>query len=244
MSASAPAVPPLKTVAVEPVAKHTATVIFIHGLGDNGYGWKPVAQMFQQDTGLHHVKWVLPHAPQLPVTANMGVEMPSWFDILSFGFDSAEDETGMLRSLRSIDDLVAAEVAAGIPSERIVVGGFSQGGALSILTGVTSPRKYAGVVGLSAWALLRHKLHEMRSEHATTLPIFWGHGTHDPLVKFQFGVDSVTFLKDDLGIPATTIQSPDLRGIAFNAYSGVAHGTNDRELTDVKEWIKRIIPKT
>ncbi|KAA1466740.1 Phospholipase/carboxylesterase [Dentipellis sp. KUC8613] len=234
--------PPALTV--PPLTKHTATVLFIHGLGDTGDGWRPVADMFQADPGLSHVKWVLPHSPSIKVTANMGLEMPSWFDIISFGFDCEEDETGMLRSAHAINQLISAEIDSGVPPERIVVGGFSQGAAMSLLTGLSNERKVAGIVALSGWAPLRHKLKAMASRHATSIPIFWGHGTHDPLVKFEFALDSIEFLKNRVGIPATTLSAPDaagLKGICFNTYS-TGHSTTEKELDDLKGWLKKVIP--
>ena len=101
-------------------------------------------------------------SPTMRVTANMGMEMPSWFDIISFGFKSDEDEDGMLKTVRSLNELITAEVDAGIPADRIVLGGFSQGGAMSILTGLTSERKLGGIACLSGWVPLRHKFEAVR----------------------------------------------------------------------------------
>jgi predicted esterase len=133
--------------------------------------------MFSSDNELAHIKWVLPHAyvtwlPQLmlslltrlcaarptkPVTANFGMEMPSWFDIYSFGFDSKEDEAGMLQTRSALNALISDEVDNGTPPERVILGGFSQGAAMSLLTGLTGERKLGGVVCLSGWLPLREK---------------------------------------------------------------------------------------
>ena len=91
------------------------------------------------------------------MTANFGMEMPSWFDIYSFGFDGEEDEKGMLETSRSLNSLISDEVDSGIPSDRVVLGGFSQGAAMSLLTGLTSERKLGGIVSLSGWIPLRQK---------------------------------------------------------------------------------------
>ncbi|TFY76648.1 hypothetical protein EWM64_g7365 [Hericium alpestre] len=237
-----PSTPP-PALTVNALSKHTATVIFIHvrspslgaradrdtqGLGDTGDGWRPVADMFKSDPGLRHVKWVLPHS----------------FDIISFGFDCEEDEPGMLRSAQSIKQLISAEIESGVPSERIVVGGFSQGAVMSILTGLTYEDKMAGIAVLSGWTPLRHKLKTMVPPHAASTPVFWGHGTHDPLVKYEFAVDSVEYLKTRIGLPATTLAAPDrngLRGIAFNSYS-CGHSTTEKELDDLKSWLKKVVP--
>lgn len=92
------------------------------------------------------------------VTANMGMQMPAWFDLMSFSFESAEDESGMLRTVSSVNQLISAEIDSGIDPGRIVIGGFSQGAAISLLTGLTSERKLAGVVALSGWVVLRNKM--------------------------------------------------------------------------------------
>ncbi|KAF8759832.1 phospholipase Carboxylesterase [Rhizoctonia solani] len=107
----------LKFITVPPRAPHTATIIFSHGLGDTGDGWRPVATMLASQ--FPYVKWILPHAPVMPITINGGIEMPGWFDLYSLGkSDDKEDEEGLLRSSKLIHNLVAAENEAGIPSER------------------------------------------------------------------------------------------------------------------------------
>ncbi|KAJ7223956.1 Phospholipase/carboxylesterase/thioesterase [Mycena rebaudengoi] len=234
------AIAPLKLLTVPALSKHTATVIFVHGLGDTGNGWKPVADMFQRD--LPHVKWVLPHSPSMSVTANGGMVMPSWFDILSFGFDSEEDQPGMLKTAHSLNQLITAEVDAGIPASRIVLGGFSQGGAMSLLTGLTAERKLAGLAIMSAWLPLRNQFKSMASAHAASIPIFWGHGSADPLVKYEFARSSADYIMKNLGVPEAS--SGELKGLSFNTYNGIGHTTNQKELDDLKGWLKKAVPET
>ncbi|PBL02914.1 Phospholipase/carboxylesterase [Armillaria gallica] len=234
------AIAPLKHLTVSPLAAHTATVIFVHGLGDTGNGWKPVADMFRVEPALKHIKWVLPHSPIMSVTANMGMEMPSWFDIASFGLKDKEDEAGMLKTVKSLTQLIDTEVASGVDPNRIILGGFSQGAAMSLLTGLTMEHRLAGIVALSGWVALRDKLKSMLSGHATSIPIFVGHGSHDPLIKLTFSRESVDFLKDEIGIPEAT---PDnLTGLSYHVYQGVAHTASPDELDDLKAWITKIIP--
>jgi lysophospholipase-1 len=195
----------------------------------------------------------------------MGMSMPSWFDILSFGFDSDEDERGMLQTAHSLNQLITAEMdATGVPAARIVLGGFSQGGSMSLLTGLTSERRLAGVAVLSGWTPLRKKFKSVRvtpprvllqcdvlmfmgqmvSEHATSVPIFWGHGTLDSLVKHTFGVESVEWIKRELKVKPTTLkEGADLKGVAFNSYVGMGHSTDPKELADLSGWLQRVIPK-
>ncbi|KZP03945.1 Phospholipase/carboxylesterase [Athelia psychrophila] len=230
---------PLKTLIVKPISKHTATVIFVHGLGDSGHGWQPVAEILQRDPALSHIKWVLPHANQQPVTANGGMKMPSWFDIYSFDFDSDEDEAGMLKTSASINALISEEVNGDIDANRVILGGFSQGGAMSLLSGLTSERKLGGVAVLSGWLPLKNKFKAMAVSHAAQTPLFWGHGTSDPLVKFKLGTDSVEFLKSQLGFKQSDNSAA---GLDFHSYAGMAHSSCQEELNDLSAWLKRVAP--
>ncbi|CAA7258584.1 unnamed protein product [Cyclocybe aegerita] len=235
------AVAALQYLTVPAATRHTATVFFVHGLGDTGQGWEPVADMFRADPALAHVKWVLPHSPQRPVTANMGITMPSWFDIYSFGFDTAEDEEGMRTSAGLIKDLVKLEIEKnGIPANRILLGGFSQGGAMSLLAGLTGEFKLAGLTVLSGWLPLRSKFKDMASPNAISTPIFWGHGSADPLVKAQFSKDSADFLTEQLGVPLAKPGQPG--GLSYNVYEGMGHTTIPKELDELKTFIKSVLP--
>ncbi|PPQ63139.1 hypothetical protein CVT24_005779 [Panaeolus cyanescens] len=231
----------LKYLTIAAASKHTATVIFVHGLGDTGHGWSDVAEMFKADSGLSHVKWILPHAPQKPVTANMGMVMPSWFDIYSFGFNSAEDSKGMQETLTSLTNLIEEEqTKSGIDPSRILLGGFSQGGAMSLLTGLTGKHKLAGVGCLSGWLPLKNTFKEMAQPFASSVPVFYGHGDADPLVKPVLCQTSANFLVDELGIPRST---PDkFGGLYYNVYPNVAHNVSPKELDDFKTFIKRCLP--
>ncbi|KAI0030522.1 Phospholipase/carboxylesterase [Vararia minispora EC-137] len=235
---------PLKFLTVAAPQRHTATVIFVHGLGDTGYGWEPVAEMFKSE--LPHVKWILPHAPVQPVTGNGGMRMPSWFDIADFTFDPArkpvEDEKGMLETVDALNKLITAEVDAGIPADHIVLGGFSQGGAMTLLTGLTTERRLAGLAVLSGWTPITSKLKMMVNRHATSLSIFWGHGEADPLVRFVFARRSLEFLKTELRMAPASDSPDELKGIDFHSYTGVGHSTSPHELDDLKNWLKRVIP--
>ncbi|KAK7062169.1 acyl-protein thioesterase 1 [Favolaschia claudopus] len=233
------AIAPLKFLTVPALSRHTATVIFLHGLGDTGNGWKPVADMLKRENP--HIKWVLPHAPSMPVTGNGGMMMPAWFDIYSFQLDTREDQAGMLKTVHSVNQLITAEVDAGIPANRIVLGGFSQGGAMTLLTGLSAERKLAGLVVLSSWLPMQEKIKAMVSDHAPSVPIFWGQGTDDPLVRPSLAERSAKFVQEHLRFPVTTPDG-ELKGVSYNTYEGVGHSTNMKELEDLKAWLKRALP--
>jgi predicted esterase len=180
------------------------------------------------------------------------------FDIISFDFDGREDEEGMLKTVPSINDIISTEITSGLPASRIILGGFSQGGSTSLLTGLTSEKKIGGVAVLSGWLPLSHKFKEvcltaisilnrisahqpqMSSEHATQTPLFWGHGTDDPLIKYKFGTASVEYLTKTLGFKPVTDSTI---GVDFRSYKGMGHSTCQTELDDLRAWIKRVVPK-
>ena len=134
--------------------QHTATVIFLHGLGDSGHGWAPQISNIKPSG----VKLICPSANKMAVTLNAGVMMPAWFDLKSLNPNGPEDEAGVKAAAAYVNSLIQAEIEAGIPSERIIIGGFSQGGALGLYTALTSPHRLAGVIGLSCWIPLHKKL--------------------------------------------------------------------------------------
>ncbi|KAF8138312.1 Phospholipase/Carboxylesterase-domain-containing protein [Boletus edulis] len=214
---------------VKPSAKHTATVIFLHGLGDSGSGWLAIVKMIKDE--LPHVKWLLPNAPSRSITANRGFVMPGWFDLLAWDLgNKQEDRDGMLDSARTIDKYIQDEVNAGIPSERIVVGGFSQGGTMALLAGLTARGedglfggkygwKLGGVAVLSGWMPLSDAFpkvaptfcqtrgnsdqpSQMVSPHLVTTPILMSHGTADTVVPHSLGQRTSRILTNDLGLPA------------------------------------------
>ncbi|KAI0077332.1 Phospholipase/carboxylesterase [Panus rudis PR-1116 ss-1] len=235
-------------VVVPPKQEHTATIILIHGLGDTGNGGMSVlANMFSSDHELQHIKWILPHAPKRSVSANQGRIMPAWYNIFSFT-DPSEDEGDVQQSARGFNALIEAELAAGIPIDRIVLGGFSQGGSMTAYTGLTTEHKLAGLFILSGRLLLKNKWKSLPfSQHVKELPIFWGHGLDDPIVKYQSGVDSANFLKSELGIQevddSAVAAGEKPVGLSFHSYEGLPHTIGEQEMEDLKKWLKAVIPR-
>ncbi|ORX39168.1 Phospholipase/carboxylesterase/thioesterase [Kockovaella imperatae] len=230
----------LKHLKVSPKEAHTATIIFLHGLGDSGQGWLPVAKaLWSNFPGL---KWILPHAPLQPVTINQGMRMPSWFDLSTLDklTDSKyDDERGLLASIASVDALIQAEVDAGIPESKIFLGGFSQGGAVAMYSGLTGKRRLGGLLALSTWIPLNHKVPQTLTTHSRDIPIFWGHGKDDPVVAYEFGERSVDLLTRQLGFPRVPAGSIFARpGLRFQTYEHIGHGTNQREIEDIKLWLE------
>ncbi|OAQ34171.1 Phospholipase/carboxylesterase [Linnemannia elongata AG-77] len=220
----------LTSVVHQATAKHSATVIFIHGLGDSGHGWAPVGE----ELGRHlpHVKFIFPNAPDMPVTLNYGMAMPSWYDIKALStIDTDQDEAGMLKSRQQVMQIIREEVEQNnIPANRIVIGGFSQGCVMGLLTGLTAEYKFAGIVSLSGYMPLHKKIMNMASDANRKTPIFWGHGDADQVVRYDYGVHSVELLKKN---------KFDVR---FTTYRNLGHGSSPQEIRDLLNFLKEVIP--
>ncbi|CAJ1082487.1 acyl-protein thioesterase 1 [Xyrichtys novacula] len=222
MSAPLPAIVPA-------ARKATAAVIFLHGLGDTGHGW---AEAFA-GIRIPHVKYICPHAPTMPVSLNMRMSMPSWFDIYGLNPDAEEDESGIKRASENIKALIDQEVKNGIPSHRIILGGFSQGGALSLYTALTTQQKLAGVVALSCWLPLRNSFPQASANSANKdMHLLQCHGDSDPLVPFVFGSQTAEKMK--------TLINP--ANISFKSYRGLPHSACPEEMVDVKRFIEKQLP--
>lgn len=170
--------PPLE---IETDAVPRASVLLMHGLGADGSDFAPVVpQLAPLLSAVGPVRFVFPHASERPVTVNGGYVMPAWYDILGPG--RPEDEAGLRASQAEIEALIAREKARGVPAERIVLAGFSQGCAMALLTGLRHGERLAGIVGLSGYLpLAEHTVAERHSANAQT-PIFMAHGLQDDVV--------------------------------------------------------------
>jgi len=213
-------------VVVSASAKHTATLIFLHGLGDTGHGWATSIAAIRPP----HVKVICPTANKMPVTLNSGFQMPSWFDLMSLNADGPEDEAGIKRAADLVDKLIAEEVKSGVPSERIMIGGFSQGGALAVYTALHTDHKLAGVIGLSCWAPLHKDLPAGAKPANLNIPYLQAHGDCDPVVPYRWGQLTSTLLKGML---------PKHQ---FKTYKGMMHSTCEDEMQDVKKFIASSLP--
>ncbi|XP_029556909.1 acyl-protein thioesterase 1-like isoform X1 [Salmo trutta] len=216
--------------AIVPAArKATAAVTFLHGLGDTGHGW---AEAF---AGIltPHVKYMCTHAPIRPVTLNVGMSMPSWFDIIRLQTDAEEDEAGIKQASEKIKTLINQEVKNGITSHRIVLGGFSQGGALSLYTALTAQQKLGGAVALSCWLPPQHTFPQASANSANKeMHVLQCHGEADPLVPIMFRCLTMEKLK--------TLCNPS--NITFNTVKGILNSCVQQEIMDIKKLIEKQLP--
>jgi phospholipase/carboxylesterase len=157
------------------------SIIVLHGLGADGNDFVPIAQELDL-SAVGPVRYVFPHAPVRPVTVNGGYKMRAWYDILGVDLVRREDEAGLRESQAQVEALIAREVERGIPSERIVLMGFSQGCAVTLMTGLRHATTLAGLVGLSGYLPLLDKTAAERHPANAATPIFMAHGLQDPIV--------------------------------------------------------------
>lgn len=175
----------------KPRGRHTATLFFLHGLGDVASGWFSElvhgAQQALPATLVGGLKIVCPQAPTRPITLNMGMKMPGWYDITSLSSRVADPCEGIDDSRKVLLSLIEAEINIhGIPPSRIIVGGFSQGAALSLYTGFQYPSQLGGIVALSGYLPKPEYLLKNLAPEAMSTPLFMGHGTADQIVRFEY----------------------------------------------------------
>lgn len=188
----------LEIVRLDPPGPHDATVIWLHGLGADGNDFVPAIPHLGLPEG-HGVRFLFPTARAIPVTLNMGMVMPAWYDIrdMDLGAEDRNDSEGLARSVASVRAILDGELATSeIAPERVVVAGFSQGGAVAFELALTHPEPLAGLVALSTYIVDRERIAENRTGINQTLPIFQCHGTFDPMVPIAFGEAARDWLVD------------------------------------------------
>jgi len=171
----------METIEIETGPRPEAAVIWLHGLGADGHDFEPIVPEL---TLKKAVRFIFPHAPVRPVTINNGMRMRAWYDIFQFG-GGPEDEKGLRESQGLLEKLVAAQKAKGIEARRIVLAGFSQGGAIVLQTGLRYPERLAGIMALSTYLPLAATLAKENSAMNRDLPIFMAHGQYDDIIPLQ-----------------------------------------------------------
>jgi phospholipase/carboxylesterase len=175
----------LPAIEIETSPQPDASVIWLHGLGDTGDGWSQVVPGLALPPTMR-VRFLFPHAPRMPVAINNGFVMPAWYDIREANLAERADVAGVRQSQRALEALVARENARGVEDARIVLAGFSQGGAVALYTGLRHPRRLAGIVALSTYLVGGEALATEASPANRDVPIFMAHGTYDPVVHLAW----------------------------------------------------------
>lgn len=211
-------------VILTPHTPPTAAVIWLHGLGADGFDFVPIVDELRLPASLP-VRFIFPHATPRPVTINNGFVMRAWYDIKGFGPERAEDDAGIRESDTVVQRYIAEQKAEGIPASRIVVAGFSQGGAIALFTSLRYPQRLAGVMALSTYLPLRSSLPKEASTANRDLPILMCHGQHDPVVSAALGVASRDILQG-LGYP-----------VEWRTYP-MEHSVCMEEVVDISNWLQ------
>jgi phospholipase/carboxylesterase len=211
----------LPCVEVEPAAPATAAVIWLHGLGADGHDFEPIVPHLGLD-GVAAVRFVFPHAPAIPVTINNGYVMPAWYDIREMDLERKVDEEQLRASARAGAALIRREVERGIDTRRIVLAGFSQGGAVVYELALTYEQPLAGLVAISSYFATQNSI--VPGAANENLPILICHGTRDPMVPESHGEASYRRLLE-MGYTAE-----------YKTYP-VEHGVDLTEIRDIGAWI-------
>lgn len=208
-------------IIIDSVESPIGVVIFLHGLGADGFDFKDIFTKPQ----FNKIRFILPHAPYRPVTINQGYEMRAWYDLYDLSFENDEDELGMERSSLCINKLIEDQISFGIPSEKIIIGGFSQGAAMSFYLGLKYPKKLGGIAALSGYLPLKDNLTDSLKGELTNMPIFMAHGLYDNVIeigiadssfeKLSKEFNSASFLKYPMGHEVCEKEIDDL-SIFFN----------------------------
>ena len=219
------------SIEVEVGGEPDCSIIWLHGLGADGHDFEPIVPELRLD-GLVEARFVFPHAPERPVTINGGMVMRAWYDILTLERNGPQDEAGILESSRLLDRLIEREHQRGINYRRIVVAGFSQGGAIALHAALHSGRRLAGAMVLSSYLPLVDSFAARfagdESPPATGLPVFMAHGTFDPMLPVDLGRSSRKLL-EDAGFD-----------VGWHEYP-MAHSVCAEEIADIRQWLLSVL---
>jgi phospholipase/carboxylesterase len=217
----------LEAIQIETAPNPSVAIIWMHGLGADGNDFVQFVRELNLN-GCPGIRFIFPHAPTMPVTINGGYVMRAWYDILSADLVKREDEAGLRKSQKAIEQLIANEKARGIAANRIVLAGFSQGCAMALQTGLRYPEKLAGLLCLSGYVPIHTTLAAERSPTNQDTPIFIAHGRADPVVAIQRAEQSRDLLQS-LGYSTEWHEYP------------MQHSLCQKEADDIGNWLRRII---
>jgi phospholipase/carboxylesterase len=218
---------PLQCVEVQTSPSPGATVILLHGLGADGYDFVPVVRELEAH-GAPAARYVFPHAPTMPVTINGGYVMRAWYDILGADLVRREDERGIRASQGMVEALIEREVARGVARSRIVLAGFSQGGAITLHTGLRQPQPLAGLIALSCYLPLAESFSREAAAGSKGVPVFLAHGTQDPVVPMARGAAS----RDALKAAGYAVEWHDYP---------MPHSVSAEEIRDIAAFMQRVL---
>tara|TARA_R110001606_G_scaffold395664_1_gene568366 strand:+ start:49281 stop:49949 length:669 start_codon:yes stop_codon:yes gene_type:complete len=210
----------LPHVEVETQSNPDASIIWLHGLGADGHDFEPIVDQLDLPSNAA-IRFIFPHAPSLPVTINNGMVMPAWYDILEMSIERKVDQVQLKKSVNAIIDFIHNEIERGISSDRIIIVGFSQGGAVAFETALAFPQKLAGLLALSTYFATKDTIvYHPVNQH---LPIAIHHGEFDPIVPFRLAIDSSELL-------AAKDYSVELKSYPME------HSVCRQQIADIHQW--------
>ena len=217
----------VECVVVETGPKPTACVIWLHGLGADGYDFVPIVKELEQ-MGLPNTRFVFPHAPKIPVSINGGYVMRAWYDIRNVDLQRQEDEGGIRQSQATVEQLIADQIDLGFPAEKIVLAGFSQGGAIAYQVGLRSKYRLAGLVALSTYLPCENTLDDELNPTNLNLPVMAAHGEQDNIVLMERGEKAVKLLES--------------KGVEVQWHSyPMAHSVCGEEVVEIANFLKTVL---
>jgi phospholipase/carboxylesterase len=214
----------LERITIEPKSPATACVIWLHGLGDSGAGFAPIVPMLNLPAQ-HGIRFIFPHAPEQAVTINQGAVMRSWYDIKTMDLHNRADMEGVLASEKSVQALLQEQIDLGIPAKNIVLAGFSQGGVLSLFTGLRFAQSLAGIMALSCYLPTADKLPEHCHSANAATPILQNHGHQDDVVPMSAGK------------MANELLAAAQYNVTWQSYP-MGHSVLPEQLTDISTWLQ------
>ena len=217
----------LPRIELESAPNPTAAVIWLHGLGADGNDFAGLVPELDLDD-CPPIRFVFPHAPSIPVTLNGGYIMPAWYDILGANLVDQQDAAGIQKSEEAVVALIENQVARGIPFDRIVLAGFSQGCAMALHTGLRLPHRLAGIMALSGYLPLADRFATERMQANANTPVFMAHGTQDPVVVLARGEKS----RDALVAMGHPVQ--------WHTYP-MQHAVHPREIADIATFLQQVL---
>ncbi|HEX4855458.1 MAG TPA: dienelactone hydrolase family protein [Limnobacter sp.] len=218
---------PLECVVVETGNRPEACVVWLHGLGADGYDFVPVVKELHQ-LGIPSTRFVFPHAPHIAVSINGGYIMPAWYDIRNVDLQRQEDEDGLRKSQAEVEQVIEAQIALGYSPDQIVLAGFSQGGAITYQVGLRGKHRLGGLIALSTYLPCESSLEAELNSTNLSVPVLAAHGVQDDIVLMARGEKAVNLLKE--------------RGfkVEWHTYP-MAHSVCGEELEAIAEFLKRLI---
>lgn len=213
----------LDCIEVETSADVSRSIIWLHGLGADGYDFEPIVHELHLPATAG-TRFVFPHAPVRPVTVNGGMPMRAWYDLASLDLEASQDETGIMESARHIEKLIERENHRGVPTEHIVLAGFSQGGAVTLHTALRHRSRLLGVLALSTYLPLPDTLEMERDPANSEVPVFMAHGEMDEIINVRFGRSSAHQLAQSTN-PTEWHEYP------------MGHGVCPEEVRDIRRWL-------